>query len=819
MVSRRWSWWRLAHASGGADGVEFARRAGGFGASAKSTGGGAVVLVRGEDGPPVAYVAVPEGDTAPRLAETLASLVSARKAGSEAPPLPTDGALLRLVARPSRLASKDTQAGREPNDVARFVASEMPTLSWLIMSFRAPTRGELQVSRRWWRHRLAGATQHYSNVQAPLLVSITAGSADGAAVAGFADQLASELPGFDLEVAPVAVYGRAQFVAAGLVVAAAGCSAMWLGSGQWLWSALGAAPGLVFAVAVAAGWWRSPRQRLADQLDRGQLPSVPKVPPFLIKAPQQAGLKRGSDGTMREVAESPGGYPLHRSTFLLAPEQVATVAWPHYGAGAGAAEVRLRETPPGLLDPSIGPAVGVDASGRAVHFDTGEMWRTVFISGEPGSGKSVLAQTLFAFDSLERVCPQRRPGWPGPRNSMIVWESKSAEGMREHLDWLRLTGDSFLVVDLLDANAPAIDMVPAGVPAATQAQELVNAMVYAFRDGSIQYASMGALKPVLTLALLLDDDDVRAAGLADRFESWSFLDLAGILLGVGTDGPAEGRAIVAAASSRCTKLKRAHDPAASELEEAIRGVSSLYGPSVTASEWKKQVAAPQNKIQFLNQVPSWWSPSRGRVSWRDVLENHWLVIVNVGPSRAGGTPPEDFRDTISSMMLYGLRAEIMRTCGGWQNAGRSVTIYCDELAILAGNARDDSSARVFEWLRKDGRAFGVRQVLATQDLPQLNLQLQRTMSGSGTTVWFRQESADVADQAARQLSTEASPWTADDLRSLPEHQAVVRATVGAQPQSSVAITTLFWPAADRHRFVADQHHECHDPQHHHRWTL
>jgi hypothetical protein len=146
------------------------------------------------------------------------------------------------------------------------------------------------------------------------------------------------------------------------------------------------------------------------------------------------------------------------------------------------------------------------------------------------------------------------------------------------------------------------------------------------------------------------------------------------------------------------------------------------------------------------------------------------------------------------MLMFLLRRSVQRTCSGWWDAHRNVTIMGDELKLLAG-----ASSEVFEWMRNQGRAFGVRLIFATQYAEQIDPALRTAILGFGTLIALKQANPEVAYSLAQNLSLSGDQWSPQDLYNLPAYTAVARSSVAGQ--SLPAFTVHLWNAqAHRARF-------------------
>lgn len=820
------SWWRVAHTGGGApDPVLFSQRASAVGAGVRVAGGASIVLVRGESGPPEVYLGAQRSKSATMLAGSLASAVGARTQPLDgAPELDVSVPIWRLRADPSEYNGRDTQAGRSPVEVAEFIARSMPKQSWLILAMRGPSRlkgwDEQAAARRWWAHRLAGAATHYSRATESVLGRIVAGGEDPGEVRDFLAAIGSALPGFDVEVRAWRAWERSWLIGLGVLLAVVPAvlvgtplvltgealsvvSAWFAGHGLVGAAVLAAvaAPGLLLAFLGWAGFVPSAADLIRRRLSSGGLLRILTYPPFLVRKPTSKGSGKDSDQVSTMVLKAgkdAGSYPLFRRTFLLGPEQVSALACPHYGSSS-VAELQVRQVPMTLrewIGPLVGRADAPDGQSVGVHLSAADQWSSVFISGIAGSGKSNTVQNLFAFDLLEQTQPSGLPGFPGARNAIVAFESKGAEGAEGYLRWAHAIQAPMLVVDVADPESLAIDMLMGESPA-DRAANFTAAMKYAFGENAIQYRSENTLRQVFEFAQAVVPADLDRAGLPSGL---SFVEVANVLL--GGEGDSTGALLHAAVMERLHGM-RGDDPAREGLERALRQMEPLYGVKVTPSARRTLCEAPQSKVAVLASVPSWWrSSERSRVGFETILVNHWAVLINTGRPLSGGQLAyETLTENLSGMLMWFLQRAIMQTCDGWRAQGRSVTLFSDELSLLAGK-----SGEVLQWLRNQGRSVGVREVLATQFPEQLADDVRRTVMGSGTTIWFQQKAPDVVDRVVADLVKDGSSWSSADLVGLPPFTAIVKATVDQKQQPAVLVRMGFWADGPESmdRFIVEQ---------------
>lgn len=401
------------------------------------------------------------------------------------------------------------------------------------------------------------------------------------------------------------------------------------------------------------------------------------------------------------------------------------------------------------------------------------------VGGFVPTHNSVALRSIFGWHCLERVAPSGQHGFPGRASTLIAFENKG-EGAQMYERWATGLGDDPVRIDVADPRTAAIDMFD--IPGTTREKALmfVNAMRYAFPDGSIEAQSMETLNAIVDAAQHVDDEVLASAGMKRS----SVIEYAHILLGGNGDDAGVELAVALA-----EKVNRHPDD--EELSEAVLRIKSMYGGAgqakVTPAQRRQLQSAPRNKMDALVEAKSWWADDRAKVGWKRLLEDHECVVINTGVSDNGEMVSDRLTQLMSSMLLFTLREAVMRNCSGWKDLGKSVTIFADELALLSGG-----SPEVISWFRNQGRSYGVRQVLATQFPDQLHPEVKMSVLGFGTFYWFTQTNAGVAQLAVDDLTADGSEWTRADITGLPKHTAIVRATVDKQRQPATTVRIGYW---------------------------
>lgn len=497
------------------------------------------------------------------------------------------------------------------------------------------------------------------------------------------------------------------------------------------------------------------------------------------------------------MGSADGDYPLASRSFLVGPSMVVGLAAPHAGAASGASATDARPVPASLTAP-IGPFAG-RSDNKPVHLPAASAPMGTAIVGAPGTGKSLLLRAIWAWSCVERVTPSGRPGWPGSANAMVAFESKG-DGAGAYLRWAEAAGDVTVLVDVADPSSWAIDLLAVKGNAAERAEWFANALVYAFGSDAIQDRSFDALNRVLTAALAVTNDVAAGAGLAVGAHPVTY---AYALL--GGYGDAKGLSLATAVAEAAIRAEReagrgslpaeagAVGAALTDLGRGAEALGPLYGvgggKAPTESARRTLCDAPRNKLSQLVALEGWWAPRRRQFSWDTVLDGGKSVVVNTGSSASGRIIDDRATQLMSSLLMYGLQSAIKRRCSGWDVAGRSVSVFADELSLVAG-----SSPEIITWLRNQGRAYGVRPIFATQYPEQLRHEVRTAFMSFGTLIAFAQQNATVVADLVADLTLGGDEWSPADLSGLERYHAIVRTTVAGQRQPTVPIAVPFFEA-------------------------
>lgn len=801
----------------------YAQRAAAFAQTATAAGGTATIVVARTGSATESWVIVSDAAAAANAQITFAQTVGGRAEPDPGPDLlGSTPVITRLEHVPSPLI-RDPQLGYDPTQIASMISTALRDGSWLAVTVRPASARELRTWRRWLDFRFGTHNHTHHSLQAgALITSFTAGGPNRQAADAVLQSAVAAMPGFDLRAASVPAPGRPAAIKPLALGAAALAGAVivpplltetltGLDTGTPTLDALlplaavalgwvlGIA-GLVLGIPAALklfGVVPTEDTRLRKALDAGTFPA-PAIRRGRVRPPREARTKitqREVNGMRvpveKHIKEFAGDYPLHPTSFLLGASVWAGIASPH--GTSGEVTTAVRNVPPAMTRP-IGPLIG-HSEGTPVYLDAEMMTMGTALLGRPGSGKSVTVRTLFAWSCMERVNPSPIPGSPGKANTLIAFENKG-DGMEDYVAWANEIGDTIHTIDVMDPTTYSLDLFAVDGTIADKAAFFAGAMQYAFGDQAIADRSLYTLRQVLTAGLAVTDELIATIRPEDPAAERTFTPgrspvyWADVLL--GGRGDAHGVTLYNAIRAAATTARDTGTPDA-DLDIAVDMLAPLYDGKTEANRRAFQ-EAPRSKTGQLLNMERWFTPQRKRISWEHILNNHQSVVINTGSSTAGMMEDRDSH-VISSMIMYSLRRAIQVNCSKWEKQGRSVSIFADELSLLAG-----TSETVIGWLRDQGRSFGIRAIFATQRPEQLGPQLRNNLLTFSTLISYAQN--DVV--TSREIAANMGPaWSEEDLNNLPPYHTVIRAEVGKTRQPSFTAAMLD-SESDRSTFIATQ---------------
>lgn len=693
----------------------------------------------------------------------------------------------QLVYHPSALF-RDSQLGQDPNELARQLASTMPIDSWVSASSRKVSRIESKRWHRWLKHRANVVTiTHHSINSGATAVTFTAGAKTQPEVEAILESLSAAMTGFDIStrVRPLRRYARSVMalpLGAALILAAMLVPGMVDGWSDALTKLMYVAgiPAAVIGVLALAQWPSGEEKIMRKSLRQGFLPA-PSRNAGKVRPPRQAGSRTTANAqghiSTRQTNAFEGDYPLNSSVFMCGADVFAAIASPHGSAISGARVSEERGTPPALLS-ALGPYIGTNGTDK-VRLPSSTFNLGTAILGKPNSGKSLLVRALYGWHCMERSQPSGLPGHPGAHNTMIAFENKG-DGMYKYLEWAHSMGDSALVLDAADPSTPSIDMFDIPGSVTDKAEFITSALRYVYGDDGAGVRSREAFKSVFPAAFALTpeileefwagSDDTARHVLGEK----SVMDYAHMLLLSRGETVFQDLASTIRAWSQRSRERGKPSTDADSAWDELQVVFDRTPASRSA-----YCEAPRNKVDELVRLDFWFRPSRRKVTWGKIITEHRSIIINTGSSPTGDKVTEDQNKILSSLLMFTLQDSLIRYCSGWLDQGRSVSLFSDELSLLAG-----SSPEVIAWLRDQGRSYGIRPVLATQRPEQLPGTLRNNLLTYETLMSFTQTDVMTASEVAQNIG---SDWVGEQIQFIEPYHVVIRTSVNGSRQAGVLV--------------------------------
>lgn len=769
------------------------------------------------------FVITPPGTSAHQAGFQIAQAVGARSAEVEPAQMPdiADTSVACMRAEDGPVVARYAQVGVDFLELPRIAANNLGDGDWIAVTVRKKTSREAARWRAWMNFNAGNtAGSHHSMEANAVVYSIMAGSPHGpdAAEANLT-AIVSGMPGFDIQARSVKLSDSTGRLRAGAAAALsiAALIAVMAGAGSSLpaplaaaadWTAVRIAIAFIAAVAVGvcalrlAGKLPPSSLRELMAIDRLVFPT-PRKRHGRVRPPRREKIDQRSGRVQPEFA---GDYPLAARCFLGAPSVFTSLVAPASGARSGHAESSARPVPP-VLSQRIGPLFGTDpADGSPVHLDVNQLRFGTAILGQAGAGKSVFIRQMFAYNLLDKLNPSNLPGAPGANSTNIAIENKGPDGAAHYVEWAKALGADVELLELSDPATPAIDLFASGAADDHgRARDFVDAMIYAWSDTEIGNRAKDVLIRTLHAGLVIaDEPDIVAdanAGL-DDFEDpvpagASAIVYAQILCGGGSGGDDMGKRLAAALRAAADEMRAGTVTADSRIIDASNGLGQLY---IGRSERDRRslVESSLNKLDRLAGLESWFSPSRPKRTWQEILESHSDVILNLGMSTSRQAVSEHETAIMSAIVMHTMQQAIARTCVGWADANRWVSVYADELSLLCG-----SSPEVVVWMRDQGRAFGVRPIWGTQRPGQLPRPVRESLLSMETLIALAQSNAGVIAEIVEDLALDGTEWKAEDIAALPKYSAAVRTRAGGNRLPGFIIITVYFED-DRSGFAAAQ---------------
>lgn len=757
----QWSYWSLSRTHAASlDPEQVEQAAKSFGPSVRQCASVTLIAQHDENGSLRTYLAVNSrtADDAATAAKTAAQCVDAVAVRLDEPLEMLSASVGILRQNTGGSGSRNNASGANPGDIARAFFDNSSEGDWVAITLTDIKKRSVSNYRTWVSLR-GGSDSHFSASTGVVAGSIAVGSSDRASAGSLVSLVAGMLPGFDVET-KVSFPGMGSFaIGSGVISVAAWAGLAFGASKPELAAGIGASLAGI-APASAAGILPTPASRLHSKLASGKFPT----PSSATHASRAESVNTSTNKTIRARTR----YPLGDTTFLFTPAMVIGLVAPTSESGSGAARTVSRAVPSALRS-AFGPWIGSDEDGNKSHLDAAHMHEGVACVGVPGSGKSVCLRIIEGWTIAQKLAPSDHPDSPGRRNTIISFENKGREGAQHVLDYALALGDKPVVIDLSDSATPAIDMFNFPGTLFQRSVRFIEAMKYAFTDGSIGDRAIETMNAVFPAALLLH-----------QHGHGSVMDIAHMLAG------GKGDAVAVAAYTAVEQLASTGDR---EAHAVVESMGILFGVSTTPATRRGQCESTRNKLDQLRRIGAWWEPSRQKLSWAQLLNSHATIVINLGSSIDESRPDvsENQTSLMSSMLLFTLREAIMMNCDGWQRDRRYVSIFADELSLLTG-----TSSSIITTLRDKMRSNGVRCFFGTQYPNQLSAEVRETMGNFSTMMWFSSNSTTSIGYAVEDLSAAGNSWTNHDISTMPLHMMALRTRAADSRQSPCLVKVGYW---------------------------
>ncbi|SDH40501.1 ATP-binding protein [Microbacterium sp. 77mftsu3.1] len=762
---------------------------------------GTTFLTRRE-GEMLAHYLVFPGDMADEPINA-AKAVAARCELTDAPDLSASAAVAVLRMPADGVPGSNPQMNAEIAAVVDAASSALRDGEWVACAIRKPSTGEVVAHSKWLSQY--GVNTHHSKEANAVILSLWSGADSTGQAESLLQQVAGALPGFDMprragSVTPASTrlaFGGVAVAGAGYALAPQFVEVVLpypqLG---WVATGVGGAGMALSLLDKLPSRQKKIRQKLALGL-------VPVASRRIVPAAGARPQKMNAEGVITQTARN-AAYPLNNEGYLVGAISPLTLVAPHAGAQSGGGTTATRSVPPQLIS-ALGPLFGYGPGGQPVHLTDEGDWRGLVALGEAGSGKSVLLQGVWGYDAARKTGQVSRP--TGSFNAQVAFDTKDGRTAAEYIAWSEAAGQPILrtpddltawlagdkkvapvvVLSVADQTATlGVELFPGKGDSMNRARRAVNALKYVFGAQSIGPESFATLSRVLVGAFAVTDKIATEAEVETGRSAFFY---AGILL--GTRGDEKGVRLAEAIRSAGERDGNA------DALTAAGVLAPVYDPKVTAAARSRLTQAPQNKMEQMLAAEQWWSrPSRP--AWASLLEANASIVVDFG-AKDGFLMDAEQREQLASLMLYTLHEEIKLHCVGWQERNRLVSIYADELKHIAG-----TSPEVINWARQDGRSFGVRLVVATQEPEQLEDSVRKTVMGLGTLVAFRQADATVIRAVLDNISVDGTDWEAKDIAQLTKYHAIVRTHDGGTPLTAFTVRLAFVTAMRGEEFLTAQ---------------
>lgn len=506
------------------------------------------------------------------------------------------------------------------------------------------------------------------------------------------------------------------------LTAGSGLAGPWMDGALGLGGPLRAAPVAAGVLAAGVAGWRMIRPRKAEQMRLGW---------YLPLRWWQA----------RRVGVLPASH---------------FAGWANMGERAAVSAPQM--TAPAPVTEPDGPAalVGHDPQGSTCWLPEADRHSGVFALGDPGTGKTTFLLGLLKADAAARASGDNKSG---------VWIETKGEGAARAAGVIRAAGVDPVVLRADTRTGGRLELVDWGNPSRA-AHLLTEAVRYAFEFDDIRESSAEILNAVFAAV---------TAAPVEAAEQWGY---------------PEGRPNVVKVAYRLL----GGEAAAGWPERARKTLEACGGPAAglflsylpphkSRRDSQMLLEPPRNKMQALLPAAGLFEASGRR--WVDLprlITGRAFAVLDLSPTAAGGEYTELTAKRTAAMCLFVCWDAIKRHCDNWQQQGRSVSVYSDELSDIAGLG--DARGEVVQQIADQGRSRGVWPTFATQRPGQIPPSTREAVMSFGSRVFFRLEHVETAEHVAADLD---GVYTVSEIRSFGVGRCAARLRCGGAAQPAFTL--------------------------------
>ena len=401
-----------------------------------------------------------------------------------------------------------------------------------------------------------------------------------------------------------------------------------------------------------------------------------------------------------------------------------------------------------------GIRLGDDLAGRACYLPDKDRQWGLFVLGDPGTGKTTLLLNALKGDVAARQAGAERS---------VLWIETKGEGAQRAAAVIRDTGWEPCVVKAAIPEGVKLELIDWNDPNRS-ASLLTDSMRYAYEADDIREQSAGILNAVFSSVIALPPEGVAEIGFQGRPDVMA---ASYWLLG----GDTQNRA-----PERTRKIfERYGGPEYARFADYLP-------PARSKTDSMRMLEPPRNKVQALLACRGLFSGNdRPWTTLERLIGEHHVTVLDLSPIVGSGYTESTAART-AALMMFCVWDAIKRACDSWQAAGKSVSIYSDELCDIAGFGAPD--LEVVRALADQGRSRGVLPVFATQRPGQIPPRTREAVTSFGSHAYFRLKNLAVAEEASRDLR---EAYSVDEVMSLAVGKCAARLCRDGIPQPAFVL--------------------------------